>query len=63
MTESVLESGSFSYADVAAKFDAVSVDQVQAAFSAMGGSTPTMAAVGDISSIQYHGSIVTRFSS
>lgn len=63
MTESVLESGSFSYADVADKFDAVSVDQVQAAFSAMGGSTPSMAAVGDISSIPYHGSIVTRFSS
>lgn len=63
MTDSVLESGSFGYADVAATFDAVSVDQVQAVFTALGGSSPSMAAVGDLSSVPYHGSIVTRFSS
>ena len=63
MTETVLETGSFGYSDVAAAYDAVSVDQVQALFTSMAGSTPALAAVGDLSSVPYHGSIATRFSS
>jgi len=62
MASTVLESGSFGYAEVAAAYDSVSVDQVQAAFTAMGASTPSMAAVGDLSSVPYQGSIVGRFS-
>ncbi len=62
MASSVLESGSFGYAELAAAYDGVSVDQVQAAFTAMGSSAPSMAAVGDLSSVPYHGSIVGRFS-
>lgn len=63
MTESVLESGLFGYGDVAAAYDAVSVDQVQILFTALGGSTPAMAAVGNLSSVPYQGTIATRFSS
>ncbi len=61
MTSSVLESGSFASADVAAAYDAVSVDQVQAVFSALGG--PAIAAVGDLTSVPYHGSVASKFSS
>ena len=63
MTDSVGETGSFGYAEMAAAYDAVSVDQVQALFTALGGSAPALAAVGDLTSVPYHGSIVTRFSS
>jgi hypothetical protein len=61
MTDSVLESGSFGYSDVSAAYDAVSVDQVQALFTSLGGSTPALAAVGNLTSVPYHGSIATRF--
>jgi len=62
MTDSVIESGSFGYAGVAASYDGVSVDQVQQLFKSLAGSTPALAAVGDLSSVPYHGSLVSRFS-
>lgn len=62
MAGSVLELGSVGYADVAAAYDGVTVDQVQAAFTAMGSSVPSMASVGDLSTVPYQGSIAGRFS-
>lgn len=62
MTHSVLESGSFSYASVAAAYDAVTVDQVRAMFTAVGSTTPALAAVGDLTNVPYHGSIASKFS-
>lgn len=61
MTASVLESGSFATADIAAAYDAVTVDEVQAVFSALDG--PAFAAVGDLSSVPYHGTVASNFSS
>lgn len=63
MTDAILDSGSFGYGHVAQGYDDVSVDQVQAVFTALGSSTPALAAVGDLSTVPYHGSIVNRFSS
>mmetsp|Transcript_14566 Transcript_14566/g.16569 ORF Transcript_14566/g.16569 Transcript_14566/m.16569 type:complete len:442 (-) Transcript_14566:224-1549(-) len=62
MTESVLETNSFGFSNVAAAYDDVSVDQVQAAFSVMSKSAPAVAAVGDLSYVPYQGSLVSRFS-
>ena len=63
MTDAVMESGSFSSAELAATYDAVSVDQVQAVFSALAGSQPALAAVGDLATVPYHGSVASKFSS
>lgn len=63
MTSSILESGSFSAADIAAAYDAVSVDEVQAVFSALSGSQPAMACVGDLTTVPYHGTVASKFSS
>ncbi len=63
MTDAVLESGSFAAADIAAAYDAVSVDEVQAVFSALAGSQPALAAVGDLTTVPYHGAVASKFSS
>mmetsp|Transcript_2651 Transcript_2651/g.1672 ORF Transcript_2651/g.1672 Transcript_2651/m.1672 type:complete len:185 (-) Transcript_2651:51-605(-) len=62
MTSSVLESCTYSAAGVAASYDAVTAEDVGAAFSAMVGSNPSLAALGDISSVPYHATIAARFS-
>mmetsp|Transcript_29404 Transcript_29404/g.43771 ORF Transcript_29404/g.43771 Transcript_29404/m.43771 type:complete len:439 (-) Transcript_29404:202-1518(-) len=62
MTSSVLESCTYSAAGVAASYDAVTAEDVGAAFSAMAGSNPSLAALGDISSVPYHATIAARFS-
>lgn len=61
MTDSIFESGSFGYNSLSAAYDKVSIDQVQAFFTALGKSVPAFVAVGDLSSVPYHGSIATRF--
>lgn len=61
MASSVAESGAFSAAGVAAAYDAITAKDVVAAFEAMAKSTPAMAAVGDLSSTPYQGSIVAKF--
>ncbi|GKY95505.1 hypothetical protein MPSEU_000512200 [Mayamaea pseudoterrestris] len=63
MTSSVLESGSFSGpASVAKSYDAVTDAQVKEALSSMLKSNPSLAAVGDINSVPYHATVVSRFS-
>ncbi len=61
MTSSVMESGAFSSAGVAAAYDAITVADVTAAFQSMAKSNPAMAAVGDLSSTPYQGSISGKF--
>ncbi|CAB9496942.1 expressed unknown protein (Partial), partial [Seminavis robusta] len=63
MTASVVETGTFAgAAGVIAAYDAISDKEVDAAVSAMFKKTPALAAVGDITSVPYLGSIVSRFS-
>jgi len=63
MTASVLESGTFTgAAGVAAAYDAISEKDVEAAVAAMFKKTPALAAVGDITSVPYLGSVMSRFS-
>jgi len=61
MTSHVLDSGSFSAAGVAAAYDSISDKDVIGAFEAMAKSSPAMAAVGDLSSTPYQGSIAAKF--
>lgn len=61
MAKSVLETGSFSAEGVAASYDSITAQDVGAAFTAMVKSTPSMAAVGDISSVPYHAAVASRF--
>jgi len=63
MTASVLENGTFTGATgVAAAYDAISDKEVEASVVAMFKKKPTLAAVGDITSVPYLGSIASRFS-
>jgi len=61
MSASVLESGSFSAQSIAAAYDSISPTQISAAFTAIAKSAPAMAAVGDLASVPYRGSLVSRF--
>lgn len=61
MTASVLETGTFSAAALSKAYDAVTEKQVAEAFNTMKKCTPALAAIGDIASVQYHGSISSRF--
>jgi predicted Zn-dependent peptidase len=63
MTSSVLESGTFTgAAGIIAAYDAITEKDVEAALSAMLKKTPTLAAIGDITSVPYLGSVMSRFS-
>lgn len=62
MTASVLESGSFSAADVAASYDSITAKDVSAAFAAATSSNPILASVGDVVNVPYHATIASRFS-
>ena len=63
MTTSVLETGTFTgAAGVSAAYDAISEKDVQAAVSAMFKKTPALAAVGDITSVPYLGTVLSQFS-
>lgn len=62
MTASVLESGTFTgAAGVAAEYDGISDKDVEAAVAAML-KTPSLAAVGDITSVPYLGTVASRLS-
>lgn len=62
MTASVIESGSFSNAlDVALAYDSVTEAQVKDALIAVLKSNPTLAAVGDITTVPYHATVAARF--
>ena len=56
MTKSILETGTFG--GISAAYDAVSENDVSAAFSVMQKSNPSLAAVGDLSYVPYHASIL-----
>lgn len=62
MTASVIETGTFSGpAEVAKAYDAVSDAQVKDAVSKMLKSKPSLAAIGDISSVPYHATVASQF--
>ncbi len=62
MASSVVESGSYgSAAGVVAAYDGITAKDVKSAFEAMAKSTPALAAVGDLSSTPYQGSLVAKF--
>jgi predicted Zn-dependent peptidase len=61
MTDSILNSCGFSEKALAESYDAVSVDQVSTAYSAMLKSKLSLAAVGNISNVPYHATIASRF--
>lgn len=61
MTASVLDSCGFSASALADSYDAISADDVGNAHAAMLKSKVSLAAVGDISSVPYHGTISSRF--
>lgn len=61
MTASVLETGTFSATEMSKAYDAVTDKEVSDAFATMLKGTPAMAAIGDIASVHYHGSIASRF--
>ena len=61
MTASVLETGSFSAAALSAAYDSITVKDVAAVMESLAKSKPAMAAVGDLSSTPYQGSIVAKF--
>jgi len=61
MTASILETGTFSAAEISKAYDAVTDKQVADAFALMLKGTPALAAVGDIASVHYHGTIASRF--
>ena len=63
MATDVLESGSFSAAGLAEAYDSISDKDVAEAIDAISKSRPAMAAIGNISDVPYHGSIVSRFDS
>jgi len=60
MTASVLETGTFSGpADVAKAYDAVTESQVKSALTSVLKSNPSLAAVGDITSVPYHATVAS----
>lgn len=62
MTASIMETNTFSgAAGVAASYDSITAQDVAAAFESMAKSSPAMAAVGDLSSTPYQGSIAAKF--
>lgn len=61
MASSVLENGSFSTAALAAAYDSITVKDVAAAMEGFAKSKPAMAAVGDLSTTPYQGSIAAKF--
>jgi predicted Zn-dependent peptidase len=61
MAASVLETGSFSAASLSAAYDSITVKDVAAVMETLAKSKPAMAAVGDLSSTPYQGSIVSKF--
>jgi hypothetical protein len=62
MTASVLESGSFSPQAISTSvYDSITAKDVANALASMAKSKPGLAAVGDISSVPYLGSLVTKF--
>lgn len=61
MASSVLETGTFSTDEIVKAYDAVTDKQVADAFTTMLKGNPALAAVGDIASVHYHGSIASRF--
>mmetsp|Transcript_13702 Transcript_13702/g.31266 ORF Transcript_13702/g.31266 Transcript_13702/m.31266 type:complete len:427 (-) Transcript_13702:720-2000(-) len=62
MTGSILDSCGFSASALAESYDAVTVEDVTKAHSAMLKSKLAFAAVGDISAVPYHATIESRFS-
>ena len=62
MTSGVLESGSFSAAGIAGEIDAITAAQVKSALKAMIKSNPSVASVGDISTIPYHATVAAQLS-
>lgn len=62
MTAGVMESGSFTNgADVAASYDAITESDVKAALTSMLKSNPSLAAIGDITSLPYQGTFASHF--
>jgi len=61
MASSVLETNTFSAAGLAAAYDAITAEDVASAFETMAKSNPAMAAVGDLTSTPYQGSISAKF--
>jgi hypothetical protein len=61
MATSVLETGSFSAAALSAAYDSITVKDVAAFMESLAKSKPAMAAVGDLSSTPYQGSIAAKF--
>lgn len=62
MTASILDAGGFDAAALAASYDAITAEDVSAAHAAMMQSQVSLAAVGDLSSVPYQGTIASRFS-
>jgi predicted Zn-dependent peptidase len=61
MTTSILENCTFSSKEMAAAYDGITDAAVTSAMAALLKSNPAMAAVGDISSVPYHATIVSDF--
>lgn len=61
MARSVMDGGLVGVQGLSAAYDAIGVKDVQGAMEALAKSQPAMAAVGDLSSTPYHGSIVSKF--
>lgn len=63
MTSSVLETGTFTGSSgIASAYDSITEKDVEQAISAMFKKSPALAAVGDITTVPYHGTIASRFS-
>jgi predicted Zn-dependent peptidase len=60
MTASILETGTFSTSEVSKAYDAVTEKDVSAAFTTMMKGNPALAAIGDIATVHYLGSIASR---
>jgi predicted Zn-dependent peptidase len=61
MTASILDSGTFGASEMSKAYDAVTEKDVSAAFATMMKGKPALAAIGDIATVHYHGSIASRF--
>mmetsp|Transcript_11177 Transcript_11177/g.20922 ORF Transcript_11177/g.20922 Transcript_11177/m.20922 type:complete len:441 (-) Transcript_11177:204-1526(-) len=61
MARSVMDGGLVGSEGLGAAYDAIEVKDVQGAMEALAKSQPALAAVGDLSSTPYHGSIVSKF--
>lgn len=62
MTDSVLESGSFSLQGVSESYDAISSEAVTSAFKAMLASNLSLTTIGDIGTVPYHATVASKFS-